>query len=64
VDTGYWCENLKTCHRWEDTIKVDVEEEVQEGVVWFYLVQDRDQWSSVVNMVMNLMCSMSMHYII
>jgi hypothetical protein len=25
-----------------------------EGVVWIHLVQGRDQWQAVVNMVMNL----------
>jgi hypothetical protein len=28
-------------HRWEDIVKIDVEEIGCENVVWFHLVQDR-----------------------
>jgi hypothetical protein len=42
-------------HRWEDGIKMDLREIGLEGVEWMYLVQDRDQWQALVNMVMNLL---------
>ena len=39
--------------RWEDNIKMDLEE-VGYGVVdWIELVQDRDRWRALVNAVMN-----------
>ena len=39
-------------HRWEDKIKMDL----QEGgwVDWIVLAQDRDRWRALVNAVMNL----------
>jgi hypothetical protein len=40
--------------RWEDGIKMDLEEIVWGGVEWIYLAQDRDRWRAVVNAVMNL----------
>ena len=40
--------------RWEDNIKVDLQE-VGEGCGdWMELAQDRDRWRVLVNMVMNL----------
>ena len=40
--------------RWEDNIKMDLQE-VGCGVVdWIELAQDRDRWRSLVNAVMNL----------
>ena len=40
--------------RWEDYIKMDLQE-VGFGVVdWFELSQDRDRWRALVNVVMNL----------
>jgi len=33
---------------------MDLREVGWEGVGWIHLVQDRDQWQAVVNMVMNL----------
>jgi hypothetical protein len=40
--------------RWEDNIKMDLEE-VGCGVVdWVELIQDRDRWRAFVNAVMNL----------
>jgi hypothetical protein len=41
-------------HRWEDNIRIDLRKIRWEGVGWIQLAQDRDQWSAVVNMVMNL----------
>jgi hypothetical protein len=41
-------------HRWEDNIKVDLQE-VGYGVIdWMELVQDRDRWRALVNVVVNL----------
>ena len=40
-------------HRWEDNIKVDLQE-VGGGGEWRELAQDRDRWRALVNMVMNL----------
>jgi hypothetical protein len=41
-------------HSWEDNIKMNLEEIGWEGVDWIRMVQDRDQWRTVVNTVMNL----------
>jgi hypothetical protein len=40
--------------RWEDGIRMDLEEIVWGGVEWIHLAQDRDRWRAVVNAVMNL----------
>jgi hypothetical protein len=41
-------------HRWEDDIKMDLQE-VGCGVMdWIELAQDRDRWPALVNAVMNL----------
>jgi len=40
--------------RWEDNIKIDLQE-VGCGVVdWIELAQDRDRWRALLNAVMNL----------
>jgi hypothetical protein len=39
--------------RWEDNIGTDLKEIVWEGVDWMHLAQDRDQWKTPVNTVMN-----------
>jgi hypothetical protein len=41
-------------HRWEDGIKMDLEEIGWGGVEWIHLAQDRDRWRALVNAVMNL----------
>jgi hypothetical protein len=41
-------------HRWEDNIRMDLMEIGWEGVDWMQLVQDRDQWWALVNIVMDL----------
>jgi hypothetical protein len=38
---------------WEDSITMDLWEIVWEGD-WMHLVQDREQWQAVVNVVMNV----------
>jgi hypothetical protein len=40
--------------RWEDYIKMDVREIGIDGVNWIQLAQDRVQWRTCVNTVMNL----------
>jgi hypothetical protein len=40
--------------RWEDNIRMDLREIGWEGVDWMHLVNLRDHWWALVNMVMNL----------
>ena len=40
--------------RWEDNIKMDLQEVGCEGIDWIELAQDRDRWRALVNAVMNL----------
>jgi hypothetical protein len=40
--------------RWEDGMKMDLDEIGSGGVEWIHLAQDRDHWLAVVNAVMNL----------
>jgi len=41
-------------HRWEDNIKMDLQEVGCGGVDWIELVQDRDRWRAFVTVAMNL----------
>jgi hypothetical protein len=41
-------------HRWEDNIKMDLQEIGCEFMDWINLSQYRDRWRAVVNAVMNL----------
>jgi hypothetical protein len=41
-------------YRWEDNIKIDLTEMEWTGMDWINLVQDRDRWQALVDMVMNL----------
>jgi len=43
-----------TRHRWEDNIKIDLQEVGCGGMDWISLAQDRDRWRALVNVVMNL----------
>ena len=40
--------------RWEDNIKMDLQEVECWGMDWINLAQDRDRWRAIVNAVMNL----------
>jgi len=40
--------------RWEDNIKMDLQEVGFGGMDWIELAQDRDRWWALVNAVMNL----------
>jgi hypothetical protein len=41
-------------HRWVDNIKMDLREVGWGGMEWIYLVQDRDWWGALVNMVLRM----------
>ena len=40
-------------HRWEDNIKMDLQEVGCGGMDWIELAQDRDRWQGVLNAVVN-----------
>jgi hypothetical protein len=39
--------------RWEDNIKMDLQDVGWVGMYWIELAQDRDRWWALVNAVMN-----------
>ena len=41
--------------RWNDNIKMYLQEEGWEDVDWIVLAQDRDSWRALVNRAMNLL---------
>ena len=41
-------------HKWEDNIKMDLQDVGCGDMDWIDLVQDRDRWRTLVNGVMNL----------
>jgi hypothetical protein len=44
----------KPRHRWEENIKMDLQEVGCGGMDWIELAQDRHRWRALVNGVMNL----------
>jgi len=44
----------KPRRRWEDNIKMDIQEAGCGCMDWIKLAQDRDRWQALVNSVMNL----------
>jgi hypothetical protein len=44
----------RTRRRWEDNIKMDLQEMGSRGMDWIGLAKDRDKWQELVNAVMNL----------
>ena len=44
----------KPRHRWEDNIKMDLQEWGWRGMGWIELAQDRDRCRALVNVVINL----------
>jgi hypothetical protein len=49
---GYWWESQKEGDHWEDLREIG-----WDGMDWIDLLQDRDQWRTLVNTVMNLRAS-------
>jgi len=41
-------------HRWEDNIKMDLQEVGRGGMSWIDLAQDSDGWQALINAVKNL----------
>jgi hypothetical protein len=44
-------------HRWEDNIKMHLQEVGCGGMDWTELAQNRDRWRALVNVVMNMRVS-------
>jgi hypothetical protein len=44
----------RTKRRWDDDIKMDLQDVGCGGMYWIKLAQDRDKWRALVNVVMNL----------
>jgi hypothetical protein len=44
----------RSIRRWEDNIRMDLQEVERGGVDWIVLAQDKDRWRTIVNAVMNL----------
>jgi hypothetical protein len=47
-------EKLEDRRRWEDNIKMDLQEVGWEDMDWIDLVKDTDRWRKLVNVVMDL----------
>ena len=45
---------LRPRRRWEDNIKMDLQEVRCGNMEWIKLAEDRDRWQALVNVLMNL----------
>jgi len=45
---------VRLIRRWEDNIKMGLQESGCGGMDWIGVAQDRDRWRALVNAVMNL----------
>jgi hypothetical protein len=45
---------LRCRHKWEDNIKMDLQEVEWEGMNWNDVAENRDMWWAVVSVIMNL----------
>ena len=45
--------------RWEDNIKMNIQEVGCGSMEWIVLAQDRDRWRALVNVAMNLRFSLN-----
>ena len=61
VYTGFWCGKSerkrpleRPRRRWNDNIKMDLQEVRWRSMDWIDLTQNRDRWKDLVNAVMNL----------
>ena len=58
---GFWWVDLrerttwKSRRRWDDNIKLYIQEVERGGVGWIDLAKEKDRWRAVVNEVMNLL---------
>jgi len=44
----------RPCRRWEDNIKMDLQEVGRDGMDWIELAQDGQKWRALVNAVKKL----------
>ena len=55
VSSAFLLRKVKVSRRrWEDNIKMDLQEVGCGGMDWIGLTQDRDRWRALVNAVMKL----------
>jgi hypothetical protein len=47
-------DSLQDRDRWDTNVKIDRNEKRHKNVDWIYQAEDRDQWQTFVNTVMNL----------
>jgi hypothetical protein len=58
--TGFWWEHLRERdlgtprRRWEENIKMDIQEVGCGDMNWIKLAQDRERWRALVNAAVNL----------
>jgi hypothetical protein len=49
-------------NRWEDNIKMDLQEVEWGGMDWIDLAQDRVRWRALMNVVMNIRIALNARY--